>query len=91
MAGKTASVDESMAKQKAESPNEYVVLKGAQHFAIRRITEADWQRVGVESGRQVEWSKDNGFRVPKSDLDFLTPEQFDRYINADSSFTLVRE
>lgn len=70
---------------------QYVETRTKHHFAIRRITEADWARVGVELGKQVEWSKDNNFRVKKSDLDFLTAEQFDSYINADPDLRVVEE
>lgn len=57
----------------------------------RVITEEDWQKAGVDAEAeavQVIWSVDNENKVKRSDLEFLSDEQFDRIIRADKGFRI---
>jgi len=68
---------------------EWVVYTDGRHFEERRLTPADWQKVGVE-GPLVIWDRSNGHRVKKSVLtDFLDEDQFHSFILADPRFELV--
>jgi hypothetical protein len=58
--------------------------------AAREISKKDWKAAGVEDGQTVRWDAENGYKVPLSDLDFLSDEDFDTYIKSDSDFSIVR-
>ena len=70
---------------------EFVEFTDAQHFEVRTITQQDWNRLGVEDGKVIHWHRGNKFRVPRSEFDFLTEEQFGRYILADARLIVVTE
>lgn len=67
-----------------------VRYKDGQHFEVRTITLGDWAKAGVTEGAKLlHWYPGNGFLVPKSELDFLTDEQFVSLILADPRFEVV--
>lgn len=83
----TVTEGDSTAKRPAE---EWVVYTDAQHFEERRITKADWAKVGLPDAPEVVWDRSNGHRVRKSALmEFLDEDQFHSFILADPRFELV--
>jgi len=83
------SEEEQAEVDKEREGTEMVRWKDAQHFEIRTLTEQNWSKLGVEDGKTVHWYKGNDFMVPRSDLDFLTEDQFNLYILGDGRFEVV--
>lgn len=52
---------------------------------VRKISKADWARVGVEDQEQVVWDKSNDFTVPLADL----KAGAEGYFATDSGFKIV--
>lgn len=53
----------------------------------RVFYKEDWARVGIE-GPEVRWEWPDHLAVPREELDFLSEEQFNRYIRDDGSFVV---
>jgi len=69
-------------------PEQVVRFTNAQHFEERKITVADWKKVGVE-GPELVWDKNNSFELPRDKFGFLNDGQFSSYILADPRFEVV--
>lgn len=54
----------------------------------RSISAADWRAAGViaEGRKTVRWDNSNGRVVNADELDFLTDEEFHRFIASDPDF-----
>ena len=70
-------------------PREYVVYIGG--AGSRTITLAQWRQAGVvhPDAKLIQWDATNGYRLPRSDLDFLTEDEFNRYIRDDGKFAVI--
>lgn len=64
-----------------DPPKRYVEMVIQHPFSVKKITEEDWAKVGIEHA-EVMWSRANGFRVPAEKFT-LDEEQFARYIHGD--------
>lgn len=55
----------------------------------RAFLPSEFARKGVDSkGFTATWNKANGFTVPMSDLEFLSPDDFRLFIGLDSAFVV---
>lgn len=84
--------DKKQAEEVAPPPAkevEMVEYADAQHFEIRTLTPSDWLKVGVQDGKLIHWHKGNDFRVPRSEFDFLSEDQFAQYVLGDPRIRLV--
>lgn len=70
----------------ATAPVEVVRYNGF-HFEERIITAANWKAVGIEHDA-VTWDAANNWTVARSDLSFLSDEQFHNIIMCDGKFSL---
>lgn len=70
-------------------PVEFVVYIGG--AGSRTVHAWQWTQAGIASDRPrtVQWDASNGYRLPKTDLDFLTDDEFDRYIRNDGKFAVI--
>lgn len=79
----------SLLPEAAEAaPEEVVRFINAQHFEERKITVADWKKVGVE-GPEIVWDRSNSFEVPRDKFGFLNDGQFASFILADPRLEVV--
>lgn len=64
------------------SDTKYVTYHG--QATLRRLTKEQWEQGGILGQGYVEWTKDNEFRVPVSDL---TPEALEA-LRKDTNFSV---
>ncbi len=57
----------------------------------REISVNDWRRAGIETDepRAVVWDGRNQLTIDKEDLDFLTEDEFNRFIRNDGKFVVL--
>jgi hypothetical protein len=53
------------------------------HFTAREFSTSDWKRAGVEGGKSVSMNPGNNHTIPASEFDFLTDEQFEKFVMGD--------
>lgn len=75
------------AEAAAGDPVEVVRYNGFS-FEQRGFTSADLAAIGYPDQEDIWWSQENGHSVPRSRLDFLSPEDFDRLVTRDPKFTV---
>lgn len=73
----------------ATSGRKFVEWTAKNHFEVRKLTEADWKKLGaVNAPKETVWNKENGWRVPREAIP-LTDQQLSDYLARDPLFKVV--
>lgn len=82
----TEATEAKAPETKDDAPYEFVKHTPVPGYAVRFISEADWNSLGIKQG-DSEWNEHNRYRIPAEDFSAKALN----YLKADGGFEIVTD